>query len=95
MDFHRRQLSTTLTPESVSYMLAMFLFERTADVQIGPLILFAHVFWTECVGKVGSGGSGEEQQGKRGQEFESRRNVKLMRLAQCIILWSEKFGALC
>lgn len=30
-----------------------------------------------------------------GQEFESRRNVKLTSLAQCIILWSKKIGALC
>lgn len=29
-------------------------------------------------------------EGKRGQEFERRRNVKLTSLAQCIILWSEK-----
>lgn len=30
--------------------------------------------------------------GTGGQEFESRRNVKLMSLAQCIILWSKKLG---
>lgn len=37
-------MSTALTPESVSYMLAMFLFEKTADVQI-----FDFVF--ACVGR--------------------------------------------
>ncbi len=30
--------------------------------------------------------------GKRGQEFEGKRNVKLMSLAWCIILWSDKLG---
>lgn len=48
MDFHRRRVSTALTPESVSYMLAMFLFERTADVQNGPPILFLHVLDGVC-----------------------------------------------
>lgn len=55
-----RRVSTALTPESVSYMLAMFLFERTADVQNGPLFCF-RMCWMECVGKVGCGGSGEEE----------------------------------
>ena len=41
--------------------------------------------WRIRRGRVGTGG----------QEFESRRNVKLMSLAQCIILWSKKIGALC
>lgn len=44
--FHHRQLSTQLT----LYMLAMFLFERTADVQNGPLFCFS-MCWTECVGR--------------------------------------------
>lgn len=51
-----------LTPESISYMLAMFVFERTADVQNGPLFCF-RMCWTECVGKVGSGGSCKEDWG--------------------------------
>lgn len=32
----------------------------------------------------------ERKSKERGQEFESRRNVKLMSLAQCIISWSKR-----
>lgn len=45
---------------------------------------------------VGSGGSGDEEWRKGGgRQFESRRNVKLMSLGQCIILWSENWPPPC
>lgn len=86
VDFHRRRLSTTLTPESLSYMLAMFLFKRTADVQNGPLVWF-RMCWSVWGWKGLEDLERKSREG--GQEFESKRNVKLS-FAQCIILWSKK-----
>lgn len=61
-----------------------------------PSILFLHVSDGVCfVSGRGGGRVWRIQQRKsreRGQEFESRRNVKLMSLAWCIILWSKKMG---
>lgn len=48
MDFHRRRMPATLTPESL-YTLAMFLFERTANVLKALHFVFP-VCWMECVG---------------------------------------------
>lgn len=86
VDFHHRRVSTTLTPESVSYMLAMVFVWEDCRCSEWPSILFLHVLDGVC-------GEGRVWRGrvvKGGQEFESRRNVKLMSLAQCIILWSKK-----
>lgn len=67
---------------SLLYTFAMFLFERTADVQKRPSVLFSHVLDGVCVW----GRQGQEDLERKsrewGQVFESRRNVKLMSSAR-------------
>lgn len=53
--------------------------------------MFRMALWFDfaCVGVCGDGRVWRGRVEKGGQEFESKRNVKLS-FAQCIILWSKK-----
>lgn len=93
VDFHRRRVPTTLTPESFVHASHVFVQEDCRCSE-RPSILFSHVLDGVCGGgRVMRSLWRKSREG--GQVFKSRRNVKLMSLAHCIILWSKKIGALC